>query len=115
MVKQGEKPELSVRAADRERGAARGEEGAGSLELELRRCHGVLPLRTYRKRREGAAVQRRPTRGKGSSAMAAGGARLGREHGEGAGFHGEEGRPAGWVPSAMARKSRAPCASVLLL
>jgi hypothetical protein len=28
---------------------------------------------------------------------------------------GEEGRPAGWVPSAMARKSRAPCASVLLL
>jgi hypothetical protein len=39
---------------------------------------------------------------KRSSAMAAGGARLGREHGEGAGFHGEE------VEEAMAA-GRAPC------
>jgi hypothetical protein len=45
-------------------------------------------------RAHGEASTRRGTAGeKGSSAMDAGGARLGREQGEGAGFHGEEGRP----------------------
>jgi hypothetical protein len=45
------------------------------------RAHGEASAR------KGTAVE------KGSSAMDAGGARLGREQGEGAGFHGEEGRP----------------------
>jgi hypothetical protein len=52
-------------------------------------------------------------RGKGSSVMDAGGARLGREHGEGAGFHGEEGRPAMGGSSAMEEKLLFPAPSEL--
>jgi hypothetical protein len=75
---------------------ARGRSGAGRRG-RLHARHGrkwalalVLPAR------RGTAGEKR------SSAMAAGGARLGREHGEGAGFHGEE------VEEAMAA-GRAPC------
>jgi hypothetical protein len=51
---------------------------------------------------QGAPARRGTSGGERSSAVAAGGARLGREHGDGAGFYGEEGEDAMTV-------GRAPC------
>ena len=59
--------------------------GAAGMQQREGLDHGEGALALVLPARRGTAVEKR------SSAMVAGGARLGREHGEGAGFHGEEG------------------------
>jgi hypothetical protein len=79
---------------------------AGLLAVDSRgRRHGW----SRGTRAHGEASARRETVGeKGSSAMDAGGARLGKEQGEGAGFHGEEGPCAGGLTEEAA--GRVSCA-----